>query len=208
MQADVAVIQEIARPLEPDPNVFWFGTDPKQGVAVIVRRPYFAKELLQNGDAPSYVIPIEIQGPHPFLLFAVWTLKNESFKYVRAASKAIQIYEPLFSGKDVVMLGDFNSNAIWDKDHPKDLNHSAMVKKLEQLGLKSAYHMFEGEPQGEESVYTYYHHWNEAKGFHIDYCFLPKGWSSAVKAVDIGSFAAWQKSSDHRPLLIDLDFDS
>jgi exonuclease III len=208
LQADVAVIQEIARPLQPIPNVLWFGSDPNQGVAVVTRHTYTAKQLPGNEDVPNYVIPVEIIGPHSFLLFAVWTLKNEPFKYVQAASTAIQIYEPLFAGRDVVMLGDFNSNAIWDNDHPAELNHSAMVNNLDRLGLVSAYHQFNGEFHGNESVHTYYHQWNRSQGFHIDYCFLPKSWGPAVKAVDVGSFAAWQKSSDHRPLLVDLQFDT
>jgi len=204
LHADVAVIQEIARPVEPEPNVLWFGTNPQQGVAVITRPPFLPRQIPQFDEVPRYVIPVEIEGPHPFLLFAVWTLGEEPHPYARAASSAIDAYESLFAGRDVVMLGDFNSNAIWDREHPANLNHSAMVRRLDALGLVSAYHHFYSQRHGEESNHTFYLHWNESKKFHIDFCFIPKTWAAKVRAVDIGSFAAWQRASDHRPMLVDL----
>jgi exonuclease III len=204
LHADVAVIQEIARPTEQQPNVLWFGENPNQGMAIVTRPPYFPRQVLQIEDVPRYVIPVEIVGPEPFLLFAVWTLGQQPFPYVCAASKAIDLYESWFSARDVLMLGDFNSNAIWDKSHPTALNHSAMLNRLERLGLVSAYHHFKGEQHGAESANTFYLHWNESKTYHIDYCFLPKSWVARVRSVDVGSYAAWRRASDHRPLLVEL----
>lgn len=208
LHADVAVIQEIAKPVEQQRQVLWFGANPNQGVAVVTRPPFVARQQLQFDGVPRYVVPIEIDGPRPFLLFAVWTLGEAPYPYVCAASKAIDSYESLFSGRDVVMLGDFNSNAIWDKEHPVELNHSAMVSRLDRLGLVSAYHHFKGERHGEETAHTFYLHWHESKKFHIDYCFLPKSWAPNVRAVDVGSFAAWQRASDHRPLLVEVATDA
>ena len=204
LHADVAVIQEIARPTESLANVLWFGSNPNQGVAVITRPPYTLKQVLQIDSVPHWVVPIEIEGPNSFLLFAVWTLGVKPNPYVCAASTAIESYESWFAGRDVVMLGDFNSNAIWNKYYPVDLNHSAMVKRLDGLGIVSAYHQFRSELHGKETAHTFYLHWNESKRFHIDYCFLPKAWTSRLQSVDIGSYAAWRKSSDHRPLLVEL----
>lgn len=204
LHADVAVIQEVARPPEQLPNVLWFGSNPNQGLAVITRPPFFLRQVLQVEGTPRYVVPVEIDGPRPFLLFAVWTLGETPQPYVCAASKAIDLHESWFAGRDVVMLGDFNSNAIWDKKHPIELNHSAMVKRLENLGLVSAYHDYKSEKHGEETEHTFYLHWHESKKFHIDYCFLPKRWAPGVRSVDIGSYSAWRRASDHRPLLIEI----
>ena len=204
LHADVAVIQEIARPISSSPNVVWFGSNPNQGVAVVVRPPYTLKQVMQVDDAPRWVVPIEVVGPRSFLLFAVWTLGVDPYPYVSAASVAIDLYKSWFSGRDVVMVGDFNSNAIWDRAHPVNLNHSAMVRRLDDLGLASAYHEFKKERHGEETVPTFYLHWNESKRYHIDYCFMPKSWMPSLKSVDVGSFAAWRKASDHRPLLLEI----
>lgn len=204
LHADVAVIQEIARPSEKTPNVLWFGDNPNQGVAIVTRPPYFARQLPQLENVPRYVVPVEVVGPRPFLLFAVWTLNEPSHPYVRAACKAIDMYQSCFADRDVVLLGDFNSNVIWDKEHPSDVNHSAMVSLLDRLGLVSAYHHFKGEQHGAETGRTFYFQWNENKSHHIDYCFLPKTWAVHVRSVDIGSYSAWKKASDHRPLLVEI----
>lgn len=204
LHADVAVIQEIARPTMSLPNVVWFGSNPNQGVAVIARPPYALKEVVQIDGVPRWVVPIEVSGPRSFLLFAVWTLGVEPYPYVCAASVAIDLYKSWFERRDVVMLGDFNSNAIWDGTHPADLNHSSMVRRLDDLGLSSAYHEFNKEQHGQETAHTFYLHWSEAKRYHIDYCFLPKSWLPSLVAVDIGTFASWRKASDHRPLLLEL----
>jgi endonuclease/exonuclease/phosphatase family metal-dependent hydrolase len=204
LHADVAVIQEIARPKTELPNVLWFGTNPNQGVAVIAKPPYTLKQVLEIDGIPRWIVPIEVEGPRSFLLFAVWTLGLEPHPYVCAASVAIDLYRSWFDGRDVVLLGDFNSNAIWDKTHPADLNHTAMVRRLDELGIVSAYHELKGERHGEETAHTFYLHWNESKRYHIDYCFLPKAWIPNLQTVDIGTYAAWRKASDHRPILIEL----
>ena len=40
--ADVAVVQEIARPPAESPQTLWIGDNPNQGVAVVARKPYNA----------------------------------------------------------------------------------------------------------------------------------------------------------------------
>ena len=205
LQADIAVIQEIARPRAELKGVSWFGLNPNQGVAVIARPPYSATPLPEKSGVPSYIVPFQITGPVEFTLFAVWTLGDQNLKYVRAATAAIELYDDAFRNGPVVFMGDFNSNAIWDGDHPKHLNHSAMVKKLAAQGLGSAFHAMRGVPHGSESEPTFFLHKNPSKGYHIDYCFMPFSWLDRLKHVDIGTHAAWYRASDHTPLLVEVD---
>ena len=205
LSADIAVIQEIAKPKQPLANVLWFGDNPNQGVAIVAQAGYRISSIQPISDCPRYVIPVQVTGPTSFVLLAVCTMNEKPYPYVRAACRAIDVYERLFHSGDIVMAGDFNSNAIWNRDHPADLNHSAMVARLKRLGLVSAYHAHSGENHGEESRHTFYYHWKRDRKFHIDYCFIPEKWLPALQDVDIGSFAAWQKCSDHRPLLVTLD---
>jgi endonuclease/exonuclease/phosphatase family metal-dependent hydrolase len=101
-------------------------------------------------------------------------------------------------------MGDFNSNALWDDEFPKDRNHSALVRNLDSLGLESAYHAQYGEEQGAEKRYTFFFHKKEEQKYHIDYCFLPKAWRGALRNVSVGSFTDWKKYSDHVPLVVDV----
>lgn len=174
------------------------------------KEPYKLRRLPELPNVPKYVIPISVEGPRSFVLFAVWTLGEQPMRYVRAASTAIDMYSSVFAASPVVLLGDFNSNAIWNKHHPVALNHEAMVERLTRLGLVSAYHHHRGvqhgiEPKADHTFHLYGH---EDKSYHIDYCFVPNTWVDEVEQVAIGTYADWQAHSDHRPLLVALRDDA
>ena len=204
LQADLAVLQEIAKPKEDTPGTLWFGDNPRQGIAVVARQPHRLRRLDEPAGAPKFVVPVMVEGPRPFLLFAVWTLAERPLRYVRALFAALDLYAPLLATHEVVFLGDFNSNAIWDHEHPEGLSHSALVARLKTHGLVSAYHHHRREPHGRETDPTFYLQWNALKPYHLDYCFLPKTWARQIRSVDVGSFEAWKDHSDHRPLTVDL----
>lgn len=204
LEADVAVIQEIAAPESESAQTIWFGNNPKQGMAVITKGQYTLQRLRELPGVPNFVVPVAVKGPRSFVLFAVWTMGKQPMRYVEAAATAIDMYADSFAASPVVMMGDFNSNAIWDKSHPADLNHTAMVARLERHGLVSAYHLSRGiahglEPKPEHTFHLYGH---EDKSYHIDYCFLPKGWGADIEHVVIGNYVDWRANSDHRPLIV------
>ena len=58
-------------------------------------------------------------------------------------------------------------------------SHFEWVRLLDDLGLVSAY--------------------------HIDYCFIPKTWTSHLVHVTVGRKSTWSNSSDHVPLMVDLN---
>ena len=76
---------------------------------------------------------------------------------------------------------------------------------LSKLGLVSAYHHFFGEEQGSETRPTFYLLWKENRPFHIDYCFIPEAWTADIRSVSVGTYADWFASSDHRPLVVELN---
>jgi exodeoxyribonuclease III len=202
--ADISIIQEIAPPPEPAPGTLWFGANG-QGVAIIARDPYRITAHPVKDQAPSYVVPISVEGPTgPFVLFAVWTLNSRPMQYIRSLATAVDLYADVFRSGHTIVVGDFNSNAIWDRDHPKHLNHSSVVARLSSHGLTSAYHHIHGEEHGKESHKTFHLYRHEDKGFHIDYCFLPTAWTSRLSRAEVGPYDLWSKHSDHRPLLVEV----
>jgi exodeoxyribonuclease-3 len=116
------------------------------------------------------------------------------------------MYADAFAKSPVVMMGDFNSNAIWNKEHPSAVNHEAMVERLRKLGLVSAYHQHRGIEHGAEpmSEHTFHLYGHEDKSYHIDYCFLPAAWAKEIDQVYVGSYVEWHKHSDHRPLVVSV----
>ncbi len=207
--ADIAVFQEIAKPAAEGSDVLWFGKNPKIGMAVRAKAPYSITLLPQLQGIPDYIIPVQVLGPQNFTLVAVWTTNDKALPYVRSLSTAIDRYAHLLGqGMPVVVMGDFNSNAIWDKQHPKHLNHSSMVERLDKFGLVSAHHYHGSLRHGEESESTFYLHRKQEKGFHIEYCFLPKDWAEAISAVRVERFEELASSSDHRPLVVGVTLET
>ena len=198
------MIQECGKPDSESDTSLWFGDNPRQGIAVQAAPPYQLQRLPTLEGVPKYIVPISVTGPLSFTMLAVWSKNNAKYRYVEAVTKAVDMYRELVAAGPKVLIGDLNSNLIWDSTHPKDLNHSALVALLRSLGLVSAYHGYHSEAHGCETRPTYYFQWNEQRTYHIDYCFVPEAWMKNVRQVDIGTYEDWKQYSDHRPLLVDI----
>jgi exonuclease III len=204
LEADVTVLQECKKPTIESSDCLWFGEEGKLGVAVQVRPPYRIEALPQIDTVPRFLVPIAVTGPVNFTLLAVWTM--DETRYVRGLVRGLDTYASLLENFPVVVMGDLNSNAKWDKDHPKHLNHSAMLQTMERHGLISAYHFKCNERHGQETSHTYYHHGKQEKPYHIDFCFVPARWGDSIQAVTVEPYEDWKSFSDHRPLVVDLTF--
>ena len=97
LSADIAVLQECARPLAESESLLWFGDNPRQGLAVVARGDYKLRRVRRARSVPKYVIPVEVTGPRNFLLFAVWTKTNQEHCYVEAAVRAVYLYRKLIA---------------------------------------------------------------------------------------------------------------
>jgi hypothetical protein len=206
LKPDIAVIQEMTSPGPDQPDRVWFGDNGGKGLGVVANDGFRLRKLASEPGTPKYVEPLLVSGPVEFLLFAVWTTNETASRYVRGACKAVDTYSPLIRSRPAVFAGDFNSNAIWDKDYPDDLNHSALVRRMDEHGLISAYHYARHVPQGSEPEPTYYHQCKRDQPFHIDYCFVPSAWAQSIAKVVVGNFDDWSGISDHRPLTVDFSF--
>ncbi len=204
LAADIAVVPECPELSDDSGHSFWLGLNPRKGLAVFARPPWRLTPIDTPVPLPRFFQPLRVTGPETFLLWAVWPMDDRPDCYVRGTHRAIDDCRYLFDGTPTVMLGDFNSNAIWDGEHPTDRCHSALVRKLSDLGLTSAYHSHCGEAQGKESRPTYYQYRHEDQPYHIDYCFLPTAWTGRITAVTVGSHAEWARWSDHMPVVVDL----
>jgi hypothetical protein len=94
-------------------------------------------------------------------LLVVWSKGKQRFRYVMGVNKAVEAYRHHIQSAPTVVIGDLNSNAIWDSWHPRDLNHTALITTLSNLGLVSSYHSFYAEPQGRETRPTCFLLWKE-----------------------------------------------
>lgn len=227
-EADVLIIQECEDPskykgdyLNWAGNYLWTGDNKNKGLGVFVKNGHHLSALPWKG---TYTIP-GILDLHPsaswttdelkiFLpvavnnhlkILAVWTKGSdqEAFGYIGQLWKYLQIHREDLSGPSTLLVGDLNSNVIWDKPD-RWWSHSGVVKELNQVGLKSLYHHQTDESQGLEKSPTFYLHRNKSKPYHIDYVFASSDLINACH-LEIGTFEEWIDKSDHMPLVMELN---
>jgi exodeoxyribonuclease-3 len=209
LDADINVIQECARPYIEQMNrsegwsSAWFGKNPNKGLGVLVRDPWTIREAQKL--KPKWAGKLVIDGPARIELFPVWACQGDihAARYIGQVHLLLDMIERTALSPYAIVVGDFNSNSIWDDEHRLN-SHSAAVDRFRKLGLDSAYHVFSGDRQGAERHPTFWFRKNEKTVFHIDYAFLSRPLLSELKGVVVGHCSDWLSSSDHAPVLVDL----
>lgn len=182
----------------------WYGENKNKGIGIFVFNQKIIKENLNNEN--KYIVEIETNSQIFKKIFAIWAMNDELNNKKRYIS---QIGSYLTKNKnkideDSIILGDFNSNKIWDNDKPlKEYNHTDVTNILSEINMHSVYHTTRNEEFGEEKENTFYLYRNENKKFHIDYCFCHKSKLNIIKSFEICDYNTWKKYSDHMPIVID-----
>ena len=212
---DIVIVPECENPerllfaddIKVPNDMVWFGENQNKGLGVFSYSHYRFKLLECHNTSFKNILPIAVTGGKTdFLLFAIWA-NNPADKegaYVTQIWKAIHYYDQLLSGSKTILIGDFNSNTIWDKPR-REGNHSTVVKKLESKNIFSTYHVFYQQEQGKEKHPTLYMYRHEDKPYHIDYCFASADFMNTLENVEVGNYPDWTKHSDHKPLIVTFD---
>jgi endonuclease/exonuclease/phosphatase family metal-dependent hydrolase len=205
LQPDILVLQEcsakdIVRTEAPFKH--WVGSNPHKGIAIIGFANYTYTLDCSYTEEWPWFLPIRVE-EMPLHLLGLWAcVKDHRLRYVRVTHQAIEHYRPFLSGAPTIVMGDFNSNAIWDR-RCREYSHSALVSKLADLGLVSAYHTLRGERQGQEVTPTQFMYRHLAKPYHLDYAFVSHLLSRSCR-LHVGEPGTWLPLSDHMPLLLTL----
>jgi exonuclease III len=212
---DILIVPECENPDKllfsintPKPtDVLWFGKNNNKGLAIF-SYSNFRLTLLENHNHDlQMIIPVAVtDGQFDFNLFAIWANNptDGDGQYIEQVWKAVQHYSALLNDTKTILVGDFNSNTIWDRKH-KQSNHSNVVKLLEDRGIFSTYHIYHKQTQGAEQHPTLYMYRHRDKPYHIDYCFASKDLLNKLSSVEIGDFDTWIKHSDHVPVIVTFD---
>ena len=150
------------------------------------------------------VIPIKVTGGQfDFNLFAIWAYNptDREGRYITQVWKAINHYENLIKENPIILIGDFNSNTIWDYKKHRIGNHSLVVDYLKERNIFSTYHSHYNQIQGKELHPTLYMYRHKNKPYDIDYCFASAVFMERLESVEIGSHEQWSILSDHNPLI-------
>lgn len=212
---DILIVQECECPEKlifnidvPSPkDVLWFGDNKHKGLAIFSFSEFRFSLIGGHNQDLKLIIPVSVKGGgFDFYLFAIWANNPTDIdgQYVEQIWKAIHHYDDLLSEKSCILIGDFNSNSIWDRKR-RSGNHSNVVKYLEERAIFSSYHLFNNQVQGNEQHPTLYLYRHKNKPYHIDYCFLSSDMAEKISAVHVGDYDFWKKYSDHVPLMVTLN---
>jgi len=209
---DIVIIPECEHPdkLKFEPgiafpdDIFWFGNNQNKGLGVFSYNNY--KFQIDKNHNPDYrtVLPLLVTNKKlKFTLFAIWANnpQDKGFEYVGQVWKALNFYNGLLKNKKTILVGDFNSNTIWDKPR-REGNHSTVVDFLASRGIHSTYHKFFKQEQGLEEHNTLFMYRHKNKPYHIDYCFASNDFIKKIANVEVGTHSDWHKYSDHTPLIV------
>lgn len=232
IDADIFVIQECENPRDYRPNYeeyrktvmdlagnnyYWVGDFHSKGLGIFAKESVKLSRKKVNGDYKHFMA---FRVNDSFNLLCVWAMEP----YVEMIHDFFDANTDLFN-EDLIICGDFNSNAKWDKEHnTRDekgdkKNHSTLNRKLNEKDLYSVYHCVTGEKPKDESkvesknTFFLYRHLN--KPDHIDYFYAKKGLIDKTKwrGERYGSRAnlpcefeilerwQWISMSDHLPLV-------
>ena len=199
--ADIYIIQECENPnfFETIFDFFsyhylWFGDNKNKGLAIFAKKNI----ILSNNNWECYslrnFVSIKVNGKYD--LIAVWAGKPYIEEYY--------IYQKIHINKyneNTILIGDFNSNAIWDKEHGKR-NHTEVVKELEKINIVSAYHYFNREEMGKETKPTFYMYRHLDRPYHIDYCFANPNRLISFEIIKTNNML---ELSDHLPIKVEIE---
>jgi len=211
---DILIVPECEHPSKlqptlefPKPNdTLWFGDNQNKGLGIFSFSNYRFQVLPSHNPELQKIIPISVTGgEHDFTLFAIWAHnpKDKEGRYIEQVWKAIHYYGDQLTNTSAILIGDFNSNTIWDKQH-KERSHTNVVKLLAAKDIHSCYHHYYKKEQGKELQPTLYMYRHQDKAYHIDYCFVSKDLLDKLQSVEVGEFELWNQYSDHVPVIVTL----
>lgn len=212
---DIVIVPECEHPdklkfndgIRQPSDMLWFGNNLNKGLGIFSYSGFRFKVHKKHNPDFRMIVPITVTGDNiRFLLYAIWANNpaDPDGQYVEQVWKAIHHYKRYISNKQTILIGDFNSNTIWDKKRRAG-NHSNVVKHLEEKGVYSCYHLHHKQMQGKEQHPTYYLYRHQDKPYHLDYCFVSADLRERIKSVEIGEYDYWSLYSDHMPVIITFD---
>jgi hypothetical protein len=203
LHPDVAVVCEALEPTEESDQLLWFPSNASRlGIQV---RSFGQSKLkrLKAADLPNCVVPVRVRGPIAFNLLAVWTWPAPS--YTKAFLNGLSAYSKLLRRGPTVVAGDFNGNPVFDKSKQRIKWWTNGFSQLQDAGLVSAYHEFNGVAFGDEPHATHHFLRKPERPFHIDFCFVPRPWAQNRLVAQVATGPEWSALSDHFPLVVDTE---
>lgn len=194
---------------EPGVSFAWKGRYPRKGLGVFGFGGW-RLDWVDSAIELPWLLPLGIRDPageRVALLLAIWTVANADSGwpgYARQVAEAIDAWSTEIAAGAVVFAGDTNCSF----QGPSSAAHAANVRRLEALGMRSAYHTHQRVAHGEEVEMTlrWFGRGGHPSLYHRDYVLLSQPLLGQIQHVEVGSHAEWIESglSDHAPVTVQV----
>ncbi|MEA3214160.1 MAG: hypothetical protein QOJ19_316 [Acidimicrobiia bacterium] len=206
MAPDVAVLAEVAQHpraltpslLQPEICWHWVGTNPSKGLAVATFGTGSVPIVTEAAGRWSVATRVG-----DLVVLGIWSCPSGgggAAAYEREVLRGLDAHARAFGDRPLVVAGDFNVVG-------RAGGFPRLARRLQELGLHSAYHRFFDEPLGAEVRPTYFHLRDRLRTFHIDFCFLSDVLIDRLTNVEVGHYDDWVSAglSDHVPVVVELN---
>jgi endonuclease/exonuclease/phosphatase family metal-dependent hydrolase len=207
LKPDIVFLQECrpGRQLPLHGDFLSFTVNERKGIALGSLTPdYTLTEIGRREGCGRAVIAADVAGPLSFSLLGVWSNAPSSSGYVVDVLRSLEAYADVLRGRPTVVMGDLNSGPKLNGAPEVSDSHARLLSSFAAHDMVSAYHAFYKVEHGNERHHTYRHQPAGAEPWHIDFCFVPSGWTENVVNVQLVDGDEWRATSDHHPLVVDL----
>lgn len=185
-------------------DFLWYGDSIHKGVGVFSFGDYKIEIRKNHNSNFRYILPLTLNNSKEFYnVYAIWAMPHATdrkLSYVGQIIAAMKYYNDL-DAQNTILVGDFNSNAIWN-NAKKHGNHADLMRLLNNAEIFSVYHKLYNEEHGEESIPTQYMYKHRDKPYHLDYCCMSQDLYADQLCLEIGDYSNWKTHSDHMPISI------
>lgn len=180
---------------------------PSKGVGLGAMSERYRLTEITPAAFPSFsdhaIVAAEVSGPIEFIVIGLWA---RGPNYAVELLKFLESHHALLHSAPVVVMGDLNMGSKLGTRKRPTHRSKEVLASFADAGLASAYHAFHSCAHGHEAHATYRHLFKRRQPWHIDFCFVPESWRTAITDVAVLDSRAWAKRSDHSPLRVSLGF--
>lgn len=192
--ADMYLIQECENPEKYDISYsgIWLGDNNNRGLGVYIKQDLPWSKINIDSHEKKWFCPVQVGA---YIIIAIWAKSP----YIEEVVDYFLFHESVLQ-KNVILMGDLNSNVIWDRKRGQR-DHSSFNRLVGKYGLVSAYHTLTDEKFGHEQMPTFYLYRHLDRPYHIDYAYLRQ---KNLVGFGVGAADDWLSYSDHVPIWLDV----
>lgn len=147
-------------------------------------------------------VAVDVLVPQSLTVLGIWA---RGPNYAQDVLRTLDAHAHLLRARTAIVMGDFNSGTKMVGRKILTRHHHLVLDRCVELGLASAYHLFNNTAHARELDATYFHLFRRREPWHIDFCLVPFSWRARLRHVAVLRGRKWSQTSDHRPLLVELD---